>query len=97
MDKYNLKRFKDAQANVIEQVFQELKDGRKESHWMWYIFPQNDGHGFSPNSKWYSIKSTSETKAYLNDETLGERLRECCSLLLKINNIKDILERTNPK
>tara|TARA_B110000467_G_scaffold151002_1_gene158984 strand:- start:2483 stop:2938 length:456 start_codon:yes stop_codon:yes gene_type:complete len=90
MDKHNLKRFKDSQSNVIDQVFQELKDCRKESHWMWYVFPQNDGHGSSPNSKLYSIKSVSETKAYLNDEILGERLRECCILLLKINNIKDI-------
>ena len=53
-------------------------------------FLRIDGHGSSPNSKLYSIKSVSETKAYLNDEILGERLRECCILLLKINNIKDI-------
>ena len=83
------------EANVIEQVFQELKDGRKESHWMWYIFPQNDGHGSSPTSKLYSIKSVGETRAYLNDEILAERLKKCCSLLLKIKdqNIKDILGR----
>jgi len=43
MDKHNLNRFKDSQSNVIDQVFQELKDCRKESHWMWHVFPQNDG------------------------------------------------------
>ena len=48
MDKHNLKRFKDSQSNVIDQVFQELIDGRKESHWMWYVFPQNDVHSSTP-------------------------------------------------
>ena len=93
MDKYNLKRFKDAQANVIEQVFQELKDGRKESHWMWYIFPQFAGLGSSPMSIKYSIKSKQEAIDYMNNQILYERLMTCCNILLKSDNhnIKDIL------
>lgn len=56
---------------------------------MWYVFPQNDVHSSTPNSKLYSIKSVSETKAYLNDEILGERLREWCTYwTIKISNEK---------
>src|SRR5262249_59196898 len=62
----------------------EIRSGRKQSHWMWYIFPQFDGLGFSSTSQRYSIKSVAEAKAYLAHPVLGPRLRECAEAVLGV-------------
>ena len=72
----------DAQAPVYERVRQELKVGRKQSHWMWFIFPQIAGLGQSPMSVRFAIASLDEEKAYLAHPVLGARLRECAQLML---------------
>ncbi|QZZ18641.1 DUF1810 domain-containing protein [Leptothermofonsia sichuanensis E412] len=76
-DLYDLKRFLQAQETDYERALSEIRNGRKRSHWMWYIFPQFDGLGFSQTSKRYSIKSIAEAKAYLSHPVLGPRLIEC--------------------
>jgi uncharacterized protein (DUF1810 family) len=76
-DPFDLGRFVKAQGADYEHVLSEIKAGRKRTHWMWYIFPQIDGLGFSSMSKHYSIKSIEEAQAYLNHPVLGSRLLEC--------------------
>lgn len=83
-DPYDLNRFMQAQQNDYERALFEVKSGQKRSHWMWYIFPQFDGLGFSPTSKRYSIKSLAEAKAYLNHPILGSRLLECAKAVLSV-------------
>ncbi|BAZ43173.1 hypothetical protein NIES4102_01710 [Chondrocystis sp. NIES-4102] len=85
-DIFNLNRFYNAQATTYQGVLRELKNGRKQSHWMWYIFPQLDGLGKSETAKFYAIKSIREAVAYLNHPILGARLLECANTLLEINN-----------
>lgn len=80
-DPFNLQRFVDAQNAVYETVQAELKCGHKQSHWMWFIFPQIAGLGHSAMSMRYSISSLEEAKAYLNHPILGPRLRECARLV----------------
>jgi uncharacterized protein (DUF1810 family) len=79
-DPHDLQRFLDAQAPVYAAVCDELRAGRKRSHWMWYIFPQLQGLGASPMAQRYAIASLDEAKAYLAHPVLGARLRECASL-----------------
>lgn len=74
--------FLDAQQSVYENVLSELKQGKKLSHWMWFIFPQLSGLGFSAMSRRYSLASVEEADAYLSHPVLGGRLKECCRLLL---------------
>jgi uncharacterized protein (DUF1810 family) len=74
----------DAQAPVYEQVRQELKVGRKKSHWMWFVFPQIAGLGQSPMSIRFAVASLDEAKAYLAHPVLGARLRECAQLTLDV-------------
>jgi uncharacterized protein (DUF1810 family) len=81
-DQHDLKRFVQAQEDVYEQSLSEIKSGRKRSHWMWYVFPQFDGLGFSATSIRYSIKSVAEAKAYLRHSVLGQRLMECATAVL---------------
>ncbi|MEO6982882.1 MAG: DUF1810 domain-containing protein [Edaphobacter sp.] len=76
-DPYDLQRFVDAQAGVYEQASAELRAGRKQSHWMWFIFPQIRGLGSSPMARRYAIASQEEARAYLEHPVLGPRLREC--------------------
>jgi uncharacterized protein (DUF1810 family) len=83
-DLFNLERFVDAQASVYEQVRRELRAGRKESHWMWFIFPQIAGLGQSAMSIRFAIASLGEAKAYLAHPVLGPRLRECARLALDV-------------
>lgn len=83
---YNLNRFIDAQSNVYERAVKELKQGRKTSHWMWYIFPQIQGLGYSSTAKFYAIASLGEAEEYMNNAVLGTRLIECCQLLLSLEN-----------
>ncbi len=80
----NLERFIDAQKSNYLVALSEIKNGRKRSHWMWYIFPQIQGLGFSGTSQFYSIKSIQEAEEYLADPILGFRLIEICNELLKL-------------
>jgi uncharacterized protein (DUF1810 family) len=83
-DPYDLNRFVQAQTHDYERALGELRRGRKRSHWMWYIFPQYAGLGFSSTSQHYSIKSLAEAQAYLEHPVLGPRLLECVQTLLGI-------------
>ncbi len=83
-DPFNLERFVDAQASVYDQVRRELRAGRKESHWIWFIFPQIAGLGQSATSIRFAIASLDEVKAYLAHPVLGPRLRECAGLALDV-------------
>ena len=83
-DPYDLKRFVQAQEGDYERALSEVKSGRKSSHWMWYIFPQFDGLGFSATSRRYSIKSIAEAKAYLRHPVLGQRLMKCGEAALSV-------------
>ncbi len=83
-DPFNLSRFINAQEEVYERVLKELKSGHKQSHWMWYIFPQFDGLAQSTTSKYYAIKSIEEAVAYLNHPVLGSRLKKCADTVHKI-------------
>ena len=87
MDQYNLSRFIEAQDTTYEIAMLELARGRKERHWIWYIFPQIEGLGSSDTTKLYAIKSIDEARAYLAHPTLGERLIESCEILLKLENV----------
>jgi len=91
-DPYNLQRFVDAQERVYDHVCSELRSGQKRSHWMWFIFPQIRGLGYSAISVKYSISSLEEAKAYLAHPILGPRLRECTRLVNEIcgRSIDDI-------
>ena len=76
-----LERFVDAQRGVIDQVRDELRAGRKRSHWMWFVFPQVAGLGFSSMAARYAIASADEARAYLRHPVLGPRLVECTALV----------------
>jgi len=91
-DPYTLQRFVDAQRGVFARAETELRAGRKESHWMWYIFPQIKGLGQSAMAQKYAISSVGEATEYLNHPELGTRLRECTRLVTAINgrSIEDI-------
>jgi len=83
-DPYDLNRFLSAQEGVYERALSELKGGQKRTHWMWFIFPQIDGLGYSPAAKRYSIKSREEARQYLNHPVLGKRLLECTEVVLAL-------------
>jgi uncharacterized protein (DUF1810 family) len=83
-DPYDLNRFISAQEDDHERALGEIKDGRKRSHWMWYIFPQIDGLGSSAMSRRYSIKGFDEARAYLDHPVLGTRLTACVEVLLNL-------------
>ena len=85
MDKYDLTRFVDAQAGVYDRALEELRRGRKESHWMWFIFPQLAGLGVSAMSERYAIRGRDEARAYLAHAILGPRLTECTDALLALD------------
>ncbi len=78
---YNLQRFVDAQEDCYNLVLTELNNGRKQSHWIWFIFPQQKGLGRSYYSEYYGLDGVDEAKKYLEHQLLGARLRECCKLL----------------
>ena len=86
MDQYNLNRFLEAHMTTYEGAMLELARGRKESHWIWYIFPQIEGLGRSDTAKLYSIKSLEESRAYLEHLVLGPRLVEACEILLSLKD-----------
>jgi len=78
----DLSRFLEAQSGVYETALDELHSGRKESHWMWFVFPQLAGLGASEMARRYAISSLAEAKAYLAHPVLGDRLRECTRAVL---------------
>ena len=84
MAAFDLQRFTDAQRRSYATAREEIRKGRKRSHWMWYIFPQMRGLGFSSNAHYYGIVSLEEAKAYLADPYLGGNLREISGLLLEL-------------
>ncbi len=84
-DSFDLQRFVEAQAPVYNEVRRELTVGRKQSHWMWFIFPQIAGLGQSPISIRFAIASLDEAKAYLVHPVLGARLKECAKLTLDVD------------
>lgn len=80
-DPYNLERFIEAQRGGFEQACDELERGRKTGHWMWFIFPQIAGLGYSAMSQKYAIGSLEEAQAYLAHPVLGPRLREIARIM----------------
>jgi uncharacterized protein (DUF1810 family) len=81
---FDLDRFLKAQEAVFAGVLEELRLGWKQSHWMWFIFPQLDGLGFSPTTRYYSIKSEAEARLYLDHPVLGHRLHQCVQAILDL-------------
>lgn len=82
----NLNRFIKAQSAVYDRALRELHTGRKETHWMWFIFPQIKGLGHSKTSNFYAVKNSSEATAYMRNHTLRSRLIQCAGEILKLNN-----------
>ena len=93
MDINSLDRFLEAQERMYEIALKEIKNGEKESHWMWYIFPQLRGLGKSQMAYAYGINGIEEAKAYIEHPVLSARLIEICEALLEHKNgdIEDIL------
>ena len=85
-DPYDLERFTAAQdaGGTYDRAAAELRAGRKASHWMWFVFPQVAGLGYSPASRTYAISSLDEARAYLAHPVLGPRLTECAAILLRV-------------
>lgn len=94
-DPYDLQRFVEAQDPIFAQVRDELRAGRKRTHWMWFVFPQISGLGASPMARRYAISSRAEAEAYLQHPVLGARLRECTRLVTEIEGrtIEEIFGR----
>ncbi len=82
----SLNRFLSAQQNTYPQVVKELRNGKKTTHWMWFIFPQIEGLGHNSTAKYYSIKTIEEAKEYITHPILGARLLECSKIILEIEN-----------
>ena len=82
MSEADLIRFVDAQAQVYRQVVEELTDGRKRTHWMWFIFPQLSGLGHSAMAQRYAIRDIDQARRFLADPILGDRLRHDVRLML---------------
>lgn len=82
----SLERFIDAQSSMHEQALDEIRGGRKRTHWMWFIFPQFEGLGSSETSRYFAIKSTVEAKAYLAHPVLGRRILDCAQAVLDTEN-----------
>ena len=85
-DPYDLQRFLDAQAGIYPRALAEIRDGRKRSHWMWFIFPQLAGLGSSGTARRYAITSRDEARAYLAHPVLGPRLVESAEAALSVTN-----------
>ena len=83
----DLSRFLKAQEQDYEQALREIRSGRKRSHWMWYIFPQIQGLGFSPTAQYYAIRDLQEARDYLAHPVLGTRLKEISSALLDLDGL----------
>ena len=83
-DPYDLGRFRQSQdaGGAYARALTELRSGRKKSHWMWFVFPQVTGLGRSEIAQRYAVSGLGEARAYLADPVLGQRLRDCCAILL---------------
>ncbi|MVM36255.1 DUF1810 family protein [Spirosoma sp. HMF4905] len=81
---HNLQRFLDAQNNSYSRALAEIRSGRKQTHWMWYIFPQIAGLGFSETTRFYAIKDLQEARDYLEHPILGSRLIEIANAMLQL-------------
>jgi uncharacterized protein (DUF1810 family) len=88
-DPFELTRFLEAQQDVFDRAFAEVRNGRKESHWMWFIFPQMAGLGQSATSRRFAIRSLDEAKSYLSHPVLGSRLRQSVEALLHWAGVRD--------
>ena len=86
MDKFNLYRFLEAQIEAYDEAMLELASGRKESHWIWYVFPQITGLGKSEKAQFYSIQNLEEAQAYLEHSVLGSRLIKACEILINLED-----------
>ena len=86
-DRYNLSRFVEAQHDVYDEALAEIRAGRKRSHWMWFVFPQIAGLGFSETSKHFAIRNRAEADAYLAHPVLGPRLIECAQAVLDLGDV----------
>ena len=86
-DPFELSRFLKGQDRVYDRVLSELRSGRKRTHWMWFVFPQIEGLGYSSTTQYYSIKSKEEARQYLNHPLLGKRLRECAESILALEGL----------
>ena len=84
-DPYDLRRFVDAQAHTYDQALQELRDGAKRTHWMWFVFPQVEGLGHSAMAQRFAISGLQEARAYLSHPVLGRRLVECARALTALD------------
>lgn len=84
-DPHDLQRFLLAQEATFLEALAEIRAGRKRTHWMWFIFPQFDGLGFSAMSRKYAIKSVAEARAYLRHPVLGPRLAQCCEAAIAVD------------
>ena len=82
---YDLDRFRRAQRGSYDEALSEIRAGRKNGHWMWYVFPQLSGLGMSATSLYYGIRSLGEARAYFDDPVLGARLREISEALLELS------------
>ena len=80
----SLQRFLDAQKESYDQALGEIRNGKKRTHWIWYIFPQIQGLGFSETSKYYAIKDVQEAGDFMRDPVLGSRLVRICRTLLAL-------------
>ena len=85
-DQFDLRRFVDAQEEDYDRALREIREGRKQSHWMWYVFPQFAGLGMSATSQHYAIGSLAEASAYLAHPVLGPRLLECANAVLALRD-----------
>ena len=84
-DPHHLRRFTDAQDGAFETALAELRAGAKQSHWIWFVFPQLASLGRSPTAQYYAIRSLEEARAYLAHELLGPRLHECTRLVARVD------------
>jgi len=84
-DRFDLRRFVEAQIGVYEQACAELRAGRKRSHWMWFVFPQIRGLGSSEMAMRYAISGREEARAYLDHAVLGARLRESAGFVVGVD------------
>ena len=86
-DSFNLDRFVQAQKPIYNQAIQELRDGEKRTHWIWYVFPQLKGLGKSSTADFYGISSAAEARAYFHHSLLGARLVECNEAVLDLGGL----------
>lgn len=89
-DRYNLNRFIQAQDKYFDDTCKELKNGKKESHWMWFMFPQLEDLGYSSTAKFYGISSINETKAYFNNDILKKRIYCLIDILMDLECVNPI-------